>query len=348
MKIRRLYVGVRTDTNGRWAIYCKFRKRFFSRWMKVDPTLHCTGGYQQQMTVVKPLLKWVGGKTQILDNVLGLFPVSMDNYHEPFIGGGSVLLGALSRVKAGTLQIRGSVRASDANPNLIAFYRNVQGHVEELIVELRRLVAEFSACTVPGVVNRIAASAEEARSSPESYYFWIRARFNGISGPERETPAASAAFLFLNKTCFRGLYREGPRGFNVPFGNYKKPAILDEAHLRQVSALIQGVEFRVADFKDSLAGVAAGDFVYLDPPYAPETDTSFVSYTADGFGGERHLALFERCRDLPCRWLMSNADVKAVRDAFVGYDIRPIVCRRAINSKKPDATTTEVLILAQG
>lgn len=296
------------------------------------------------MTVVKPLLKWVGGKTQILDNVLGLFPTAMDNYHEPFVGGGSVLLGVLSRVKAGTLQIRGSVRAADANPNLIAFYRNVQGRVEELIVELRRLVDEFATCKNPGVVNRVATTAEEARSSPESYYFWIRARFNGFSGSDREGVAASAAFLFLNKTCFRGLYREGPRGFNVPYGNYKKPAILDEAHLRQVSALIQGVEFSVADFKDSLGPVAVGDFVYLDPPYAPETETSFVSYTADGFGGERHLALFEHCRGLPCGWLMSNADVKAVREAFAGYDMRPIVCRRAINSKKPDATTTEVLI----
>ena len=304
-------------------------------------------GLQQQMTVVKPLLKWVGGKTQILDDVLGLFPAVMENYHEPFVGGGSVLLGVLSRVKAGTLQVRGAVRAADANPNLIAFYRNVQGRVEELIVELRRLVDEFAACQVPGTVNRAAVSAEEARSSPESYYFWTRARFNGLSGSDRESPAASAAFLFLNKTCFRGLYREGPRGFNVPFGNYKKPAILDEAHLRQVSALIQGVEFRVADFKDSLSSVATGDFVYMDPPYAPETDTSFVSYTADGFGGERHLALFERCRGLPCQWLMSNADVKAVREAFAGYSMKPIVCRRAINSKKPDATTTEVLIQPQ-
>ena len=300
------------------------------------------------MTVVKPLLKWVGGKTQILDDVLNLFPVSMENYHEPFVGGGSVLLGALSRVRAGTLQIRGSIRAADANPNLIAFYRNVQGRVEELIVELRRLVDEFATCKSPGVVNRAASSAEEAQSSPESYYFWTRARFNALVGADRETPAASAAFLFLNKTCFRGLYREGPRGFNVPFGNYKKPAILDEAHLRQVSALIQGVEFRVADFKDSLTGMSSEDFVYLDPPYAPETETSFVSYTADGFGGERHLALFERCRALPCRWLMSNADVKAVREAFAGYDMTPIVCRRAINSKKPDATTTEVLIRATG
>jgi DNA adenine methylase len=296
------------------------------------------------MTVMKPLLKWVGGKTQILEDVLNLFPPSMDNYHEPFVGGGSVLLGVLSRVKAGSLHLYGAVHAADANPNLIAFYRNVQGRVEELIVELRRLVDEFATCKSPGVVNRTATTAEEAHSSPESYYFWTRARFNGLVGADRETPAASAAFLFLNKTCFRGLYREGPRGFNVPFGNYKKPAILDEAHLRQVSALIQGVEFRVADFKDSLAVVKDGDFVYLDPPYAPETETSFVSYTADGFGGERHLALFEHCRSLPCQWLMSNADVKAVREAFSGYDMKPIVCRRAINSKKPDATTTEVLI----
>jgi DNA adenine methylase len=302
------------------------------------------------MTVIKPLLKWVGGKTQILDDVLGLFPETMENYYEPFIGGGSVLLGLLSRVKAGTLHVHGTVHAADANQNLIAFYKNVQDHVDELIVEVRKLVDEFETCKSPGVVNRAATTIEEAMSSPESYYFWIRKQFNGLVGDARAKVAASATFLFLNKTCFRGLYREGPRGFNVPFGNYKKPSVLDETHVREVSALIQGVEFRVADFSESLGTVSAGDFVYLDPPYAPETDSSFVSYTADGFGLERHKALFDRCRGLGTGWLMSNADVKLVRDAFTGspYVVRPIICRRAINSKKPDAKTTEVLIRAQG
>ena len=302
------------------------------------------------MTVIKPLLKWVGGKTQILDDVLGLFPKTMENYYEPFIGGGSVLLGLLSRVKEGALHVHGTVHAADANNNLIAFYKNVQGHVDELIVEVQKLVDEFATCKSPGVVNRAATTIEEALSSPESYYFWIRKQFNSLSGADREKVSASAAFLFLNKTCFRGLYREGPRGFNVPFGNYKKPSVLDETHAREVSALIQDVEFHVADFSKSLSTVGAGDFVYLDPPYAPETGSSFVSYTADGFGIEQHKALFNRCSSLGTGWLMSNADVKLVRDAFMGaqYVVRPIVCRRAINSKKPDAKTTEVLIRAQG
>jgi DNA adenine methylase len=304
------------------------------------------------MEITKPFLKWVGGKTQILEEVLRAFPRNMVHYHEPFLGGGSVLLGLLSAVKAGSIRVTGTIYASDVNSNLIALYKNIQTTPDALIAEVNVLKREFESCRTLGEnekANRKAKTREEALSSPEAYYFWIRSRFNAMTKETRTTPTASAMLIFMNKTCFRGVYREGPNGFNVPYGNYKSPAILDEAHIRAVSALIQNVVFTCCSFKESLKRPAEGDFVYLDPPYAPETDTSFTSYTADGFTGDDHKSLFTLCTVLntkSVKMLMSNADVALVKTAFPSpaYTTKIILCRRAIHSKKPDAKTNEVLI----
>lgn len=303
-------------------------------------------GAAPAISVAKPFLKWVGGKTQIIDEVIRLFPREIVNYWEPFVGGGSVLLALLSHQKAGTIRVTGRITASDLNMNLIHLYRTIQSAPTALIAEVKTLVAEFSECKGT-TVNRAAATKEEATTSPESYYYWIRGRFNAAT--DRTTPAVAAMFLFLNKTCFRGVYREGPRGFNVPYGNYKGPTILDEEHIQTVSELIQGVEFRCCQFNTPLEEATAGDFVYLDPPYAPETETSFVGYTTDGFGIERHRALFgitSRLGEKGAKFLMSNADVKLVRDAFSAsaFELKVVSCRRAIHCKKPDARTNEVLI----
>lgn len=298
--------------------------------------------------MTKPALKWVGGKTQILEEVLARFPREMETYYEPFLGGGSVLLGLLSEIKAGRIRVKGVLRASDVNSNLIGFYKNLRDAPDALIAEVKKLLHVY----VPlegTVVNRKASTIQEAVTSKESFYFWIRTRFNALTKEGRATPVGSAMFLFLNKTCFRGVYREGPHGFNVPFGNYKNAAILEEAHLREISALLQSVELSCAGFQNALNTVSTGDFVYLDPPYAPETDTSFVGYTADGFGKDDHTALFKMCKEIGAKggkFLMSNADVKLVRDAFPAgpYTTDVISCRRAIHSKKPDARTNEVLV----
>jgi DNA adenine methylase len=302
----------------------------------------------EKMEIIKPFMKWVGGKTQIINDVISLFPKTMNNYHEPFVGGGSVLLALLSYKESGLLNITGKIYASDLNSNLIGLYKNIQSYPETLIAEVKKISEEFAKCKGTDV-NRKAMTIEEAMTSPESYYFWIRSKFNGLSKEERTSIPASAMLLFMNKTCFRGVYREGPKGFNVPFGNYKNPSILDEDHIKTVSRLIKDVEFTTCPFDYALSRIMDDDFVYLDPPYAPETDKSFVKYTADGFNLESHKSLFGICREMSSkniRMLMSNAEVKLVTDAFPlpDFNTKIISCRRAIHSKEPDARTNEVLI----
>jgi len=305
--------------------------------------------------IIKPFLKWVGGKTQIIDDVMGLFPKVITNYHEPFLGGGSVLLAFLSYVAAGMIKVSGKVYASDLNSNIISLYKNIQSNPGGLVAEVKKLSDEFAKCKTAVAREKrklppVAKNLEEALASPEAYYYWIRARFNELTIEQRDSVEGSAMLLFINKTCFRGVYRESNNKFNVPYGNYKKPVILEEAHILTVSTLIKDVVFSCSSFTESLTKPSAGDFVYMDPPYAPENSTSFVGYTSDKFNLENHNLLFKTCGKMKAKgvkMLMSNADVKLVKDAFPAgvYETKIISCRRAIHSKEPDARTNEVLIM---
>ena len=296
--------------------------------------------------VPKPILKWVGGKTQILDKLMVEFPVEIHNYHEIFLGGGSVLLTLLSYVQEGVIKLNATIYAYDLNEPLIYVYKNIQSSYNELYVEMQKIIKCYNACGNGLIINRTPTNLEEATQTKENYYYWIRMEYNKLSVSDKNSLLGSAMFIFLNKTCFRGVFRVGPNGFNVPYGHYKNPEIVNKEHLCEIHHLIQGVVFECCDFTTSLSRVTNNDFVYLDPPYAPETATSFVGYNLNGFNLENHTTLFNLLHTLKQKILLSNADVNLVRENFTGdkYNITSILCKRSINSKNPEAKAKEVII----
>lgn len=298
----------------------------------------------------KPFLKWVGGKSQIIEHITKYIVTdvsNMNNYHEIFLGGGSVLFAILSLQKEGLINIKKNIYAYDINPTLINVYKHVQNNHKELYKYTNKYIREYD--SIEGdEINRNPTNIKEAKTSKESYYYWIRKLFNDNTKINNSVER-SAVFMFLNKTCFRGVYREGPNGFNVPYGHYKKtPVIVTKSELENISQLIKHVNFQCCDFSQSISQVKKGDFVYLDPPYAPETNTSFVGYTKDGFSLETHKKLFEMIRNLHyeknAKFLLSNAKVNMVTKYFDTFNIKQLKARRAIHSKNPETTTIEVLI----
>lgn len=298
-----------------------------------------------EQKIQKPFLKWVGGKTQILDNVLSKIPKKFNNYRELFLGGGSVLLAVLSLQKQGKIDIQGKIYAYDINETLIHVYKHVQNNKDALFGHIERYINEYD--SLDGTdINRKPATIDEAKTSKESYYYWIRDKYNNID--DKSSVERSALFMIINKLCFRGMYREGPKGYNVPYGHYKTtPTIITREDLDIVSELIQDVVFECCGFETSIKKSVKGDFVYLDPPYAPENAKSFVGYVADGFDLNAHNNLFDGVKSLKKKkihFAMSNAKVDLVMDNFKDYKFEDIVARRAINSKDPSAVTTEVIV----
>ena len=294
--------------------------------------------------IQKPFLKWVGGKTQLINEVTGKFPNKINNYHEIFLGGGSVLFALLSLQKEEKIEIKGKIYAYDLNESLINIYKNIQSNSEELFEYMEKYWKEYDEIT-GSEVNRKPNTLEEAKTSKESYYYWVRYLFNSMN---KSLVERSAIFIFLNKTCFRGLYREGPNGYNVPYGHYKKtPSMITKEELYKISELIKYVIFQCCDFDESISKVNKGDIMYLDPPYAPENSKSFVGYTTDGFNIEMHNKLFKKIIEKEksgVAFILSNSKVDMVINYFKDYKTEDVVARRAINSKKPDSVTKEVII----
>jgi DNA adenine methylase len=302
----------------------------------------------KKIHIPKPILKWVGGKTQIIDKLITDFPVEINNYREAFLGGGSVLLTLLSYVKSGIIKIQGNIYAYDLNEPLIYIYKNIQTHHNKLYDVTQIIIKDFNECG-NGEINRKPKNITEAKNARENYYYWIRSEYNKLCLTDKKGILGSAMFIFLNKTCFRGVFRVGPNGFNVPYGHYKNPEIINKEHLVEIHNLIQNVVFECCDFNTSLTIVEQNDFVYIDPPYAPETQTSFVGYTENGFSIENHNNLFKLIHILTesnKKIMLSNADVSQVRENFTNekYKTLSVLCKRSINSKNPNAKAKEVII----
>ena len=295
----------------------------------------------------KPLLKWVGGKTQLLDTLLDSFPKEMNHYHEIFLGGGSVLLAFLQEVQHKRLQV-GRIHAYDLNEPLIHVYKNIQSSPHELYEAIQALIQSFHECG-DGILNRAPTTLEEAKSNKENYYYWARRGYNQLDAEAKKGINGSALFIFLNKTCFRGVYREGPHGFNVPFGHNKNPSVFCPAHLREISELIQPVIFTTAPFTQSLREAKIRHFVYMDPPYYPLNAETFVGYLKGGFKEKDHEEFFNTCHLMTAsgvKFSMSNAAVDMLLTRFPGptYTTKKIECKRAIHSKNPAAKAEEFII----
>ena len=272
----------------------------------------------------RPFIKWVGGKTQLLDDIKKILPRDLSRrdemtYIEPFVGGGAVLFWILQEYPNITRAI-----INDINAELICTYRVIKHDVENLIFELNRLQNEY----LP--LNEV---------DRKEYFLVQRERFNERDTSEVET---AALFIFLNRTCFNGLYRVNSKGkFNVPHGRYANPKICDEETLRADSAVLQRVEILCGDFAQT--GKYAHDNVlfYFDPPYRPLTDTSaFTSYAKEGFDDAEQIRLRDFCALIAKQkslFVASNSDPLNVDNEddylYKMFSIKRVSAARMINSK---------------
>lgn len=255
------------------------------------------------MDVPRPFVKWAGGKRQLLGQIDAYVPAEFGTYVEPFVGGGALFFYLLPERAV----------LVDNNPVLINAYHVVQRDVEALIVSLQQ------------------------HRNEKEYYYEIRAADRTPEFADWTPVERASRTLFMNKCCYNGLYRVNSKGqFNVPFGKYKNPTICDAPNLRAVSRALQGVTIRHGSFELCLEHAAAGDFVYLDPPYHPLSETaSFTSYTKDAFGPadqERLREVFGALDERGCKVLLSNSYCDFILDLYADYAIEPVLAKRAINS----------------
>ena len=297
---------------------------------------------EQPGTGVKPFLKWAGGKGQLLQEISGYYPFDEGDYTkyaEPFVGGGAVLFDVLNNFDLEAVYI------SDVNRELIWAYESIRNNVKEMI----SLLNEYQENYIP--------HDQERR---KAYYMIKRARFNELKlqGNEVDKVECAAILIFLNKTCFNGLYRVNKKGaYNVPMGVYKRPLICDEENLRGISQKLQNVEIVCGDYTQSRDFIDKHTFVYFDPPYRPlNTTSSFTSYTSDCFDDEDQIALARFVDEMATKGakiVVSNSDPKNTDEKDVFFDeiyaahnIRRVSATRMINSKATDRGKISELLIS--
>lgn len=297
------------------------------------------------MEKVRPFVKWAGGKNKLIPQMEQYYPKELkenkiDVYIEPFVGGGAILMDILKKYNIK------KAYAFDINKNLINCYNIIKDKVESLVLELKKLEEEYLKLD------------DENR---KEYYYDIRKKYNSINiENENEALEKTTYFIFLNKTCFNGLYRENRKGqFNVPIGKYKNPTICDEENLIELSKLIKNVTFINGDYRESYKYIEENTFIYFDPPYrAINKTSSFTSYSKEDFNDENQKKLGEYFRKINdnnsnVKLMLSNSNPKNnnEKDDFFeqiynGFKINEIKANRMINSNKEKrGKISELLII---
>ena len=255
---------------------------------------------------MRPVVKWVGGKRQLVRDICRFVPEGFTNYVEPFVGGAALLFHL--RPSKATI--------NDVNTELIGLYEVIRDTPEELIDALER---------------------HDAKNS-EEYFYKVRKLDRTSEWDDQSKVERAARLIYLNKTCYNGLYRVNSRGeFNSPYGRYKKPKIVDADNIQEISSYFRNsVDIRSGDYAECLQDLPRGSFVYLDPPYMPISATSsFTSYTPDKFGLDQQIRLRDQCialREKGIYFLESNSDCPEIRELYADFEIETVKASRFINS----------------
>ncbi len=285
--------------------------------------------YEKQNVVqLKPFVKWVGGKSQLVNELEKMLPTNgervLTKYVEPMVGGGALLFNVLSKFDFDKVYI------SDINAELINSYKAIKNNVDALISKLTEMQLLFLPMDENG---------------RKYFYYTARDKFNNVELNESNSIEKAALFIFLNKTCFNGLYRVNRKGqFNVPMGAYKNPCICDEDNLRSVSNALQNVEIVCGDYSLSKSVIDEESFVYLDPPYRPISETSgFTAYNTDVFDDNEQIRLahfINEINETGAKIVLSNSDPQNINeedtffeDLYKSYKIKKVEASRMINSK---------------
>ncbi len=300
-------------------------------------TVRCEKG---NVIALKPFVKWVGGKSQLIDELEKMLPVDdekiITKYCEPMVGGGALFFNVLSKYNFDELYV------SDINSELINAYNVIKSNVYELINQLQEMQLTFLPMDDNG---------------RKFYYYTIRDKFNATNLNDETAVNKAACFIFLNKTCFNGLYRVNKKGlFNVPMGAYKNPMICDEENLLNINKVLQNVTIVCGDYSLAKDFIDDNTFVYIDPPYRPISETSaFTSYNSDTFDDNEQIRLAKFIDEINAKGakiVLSNSDPKNVNiddtffdDLYKAYKIKRVSASRMINSKADNRGRINELII---
>lgn len=268
-----------------------------------------------------PFVKWAGGKRQLLPEIKKMLPETFKTYYEPFVGGGAVLF---------ELQPKKAV-FGDINEELVGTYKNIKENKDELI----ELLDEYT------------KNHNDAKDKKE-YFYSLRDEYNEEILVNPSSVKCSALFIYLNKTCFNGLYRVNANGlFNVPFNNKEKVRLYNLDNLNNISKYLKNAKIKCCDFEETCKNAKKEDFVFFDSPYAPLKDTSFESYTKEGFSLENHqrlARLYKKLSDKGVYCMLTNHNTDLINELYKDFNIKAVQVKRLINSDANNRKGEEVII----